>query len=231
MTDGVFNNEPPVTPPATPDPVVDQRLEAKDMFIDQLKLENAEMRQELAQRAEVEKLLEEARQKAANPPPSREAPPAAQEPAKSVDADELVERVLQVQTQRAAEAQGKANAQTVVDRLVETYGSPEAANKIVADKAAELGVGVEFLLDAAKRSPSAFYQLTGINSEAPKSAPAPSGEVNTLALKTHAPGVKPGTAAYYEQLKADLGPARFYTPQIQQQRMKDAIRLGDAFYT
>jgi hypothetical protein len=231
MTDGVFNNEPPVTPSATPDPVVDQRLQAKDMFIDQLKQENAEMREELAKRAEIEKLLEEARNKAANPPPPREAQPAAQEPAKSINPDELVERVLEVQSQRDAEARGRANATEVTNRLIETFGSAEAANKVVAAKAAELGVGVEFLLDAAKRSPSAFYQLTNIDSHAPTPQPAPVGDVNTAALKTHAPGVKPGTAAYYEQLKNELGPVKFYTPQIQQQRMKDAIRLGDAFYT
>lgn len=231
MTDGVFNNELPVAPPVTPDPEAAQRLEAKDMFIDQLKLENAEMRREIAQADEVKRLLEDARQKAANPPPSREAPPAAPEPANSFNEDDLVERVLKVQTQRESEARQTANAQVVVDKLVETFGSPEAANKIVSDKAAELGVNVDFLLDAAKRSPSAFYQLTGINSHAPKPQLAPGGEVNTAALRTHAPGVKPGTSAYYEQLKNEIGAAKFYTPQIQQQRMKDAFKLGDSFYT
>lgn len=226
MTDGVFNNEPPAeNTPADPqiDPAIQKRLMDKDAFIEQLERENAEMREAVRQAEldrEAKRVLEEAR-KAATPPPSREAPQAAQEPAKSVDPDELVERVLEAQEKRTAAAQAKANAQAAADKLVELFGTEDAANKVVRERAAELGVGTDFLLSTAQRSPAAFFELMKID-EAPKNAPAPRNDVNPAALKNHAPGaVKPGTPEYYEQLRKEIGNTAFYTPKIQQQRFKD----------
>lgn len=227
MTDGVFNDAPPAQDPATPgiDPAIAARLEAKDNYIKQLEQETAEMRRAVEEADSVRKVLEDARKAAATPPPSREATPAAQEPAKPLNEDDLVERVLKAQEQRTAKATAEANAQTVVDHLVSLYGSQEAANKVVVNRAAELGVGVNFLLDAAKTSPKAFYDIMKLQT-APTQSPAPRSDVNSVALKTHAPGVQAGSPEYYEQLRMELGNAAFYTPKIQQQRFKDMQALA-----
>lgn len=237
MTNGVFNESSPAESPDDNglDPAtLQKRFNDSQAYIAQLEREAAEKLEAIRvkeEALETERMLREALQKAApNPPPSREAIPAAQEPAKPLNEDDLVERVLKAQEQRTAKAQAEANAQTVVDRLTELYGSQEAANKIVVARAAELGVGVNFLLEAAKTSPSAFYDLMKLET-APKSDPAPRGDVNPAALKTHAPGVKEGTNAFYEQLRKEIGDARYYTPKIQQQRFRDAQRLGEAFFT
>lgn len=225
MTNGVFNDAPA---PAPETPVVeDPRLAAKDAFIEQLKLEAAEAREELARRESVESMLAEARRIAANPPPSPEAKPAAGEPAKPLNEDELVERVIKAQEARKAQTQAEANASTVVSRLVELYGSEEAAAKVVEARAAELKVGKEFLLSTAKQSPDAFYEIMKLQT-APTQAAAPRSDINAAAL-AQTSGVKEGTEAYYEKLRKELG-AQFYTPKIQNQRMKDRQRLGEDFY-
>lgn len=224
MTDGVFKEAAPaVETPITP--VVDNsafeaRLQAKDTFIAQLERENAEMRAEVAQAAQVEQLLREAREKAANPAPAPEAKPASAGPANPLNEDELVDRVLKAQEQRNAQASAKANAQSVVNRMTELYGSFEAAEKIVQARASELEVDVNYLMSTASQSPKAFFDLMKLET-APKPQAAPRNDINTAALASHAPGVKPGTPEFWEAEKTRLGLTAFYTPKIQQARMKD----------
>lgn len=224
MTDGVFK-EAPLDAGADDqqlDPVIAKRLADKDAYIAQLEREAEEKLEAIREKEtelEAARILKEA-QKNAIPAPSPEAKPAAVEPAKPLNEDELVERVLKAQEQRTAEAKATANAQAVVERLTELYGSEAAANKVVNDRAKALGVGVDFLLSTAKTSPTAFYDLMQLET-APKHSPAPKGDVNPTALKTHAPGVKQGTPEYYEALRKEIGDAAFYTPKIQQQRFKD----------
>lgn len=240
MTNGVFNGEQPQsqiqeapqTPaPATPDvSLFEKRLQDKDAFIGQIQNENAEMRQRLAE-LEAERRLEEARHRAANPPPSPSAHKAVDEPAKpEINPDELVERVLEAQERKTKKAQAEANIAAVSARLVETFGSESAASAYVQERAQALGVGVSFLQDAAASSPNAFYELIKLEAQKPSATPAPRSEVNPAALQKHAPGVKEGTHAYYENLRKQIGDAAFYTPKIQQQRFADRQRLGEAFY-
>lgn len=233
MTDGF------ITPPAdstvatpTQDQVIQERLANKDAFINQLQEEAAGLREALAAKdveVEAQRLLREARE-AANPAPPREAKPASQEPAKPLNEDELVERVIKAQAQRVASERAAANAKAVSGRLIELYGSTETVNKLVADRAVELNVSIEYLQETAAKSPNAFYELMKLET-APKQAAAPRGDVNAVALQTHAPGVKEGTNAYYEKLRLEIGDIAYYKPNIQQQRFKDAKRLGDAFFS
>lgn len=232
MTNGVFTDDAPPAPAETPAVPEDYaaRLAAKDAFIDQLKLETAELRKEAEEKARLEDMLEEARRNAAAPKPAPlEAKPAASEQSKPLDEAELVERVIKAQEARQGQAKATANVQTTADRLVELYGSEDAAAKVVATRAAELGVDKAFLMKTAAQSPAAFYELMKLQT-APTQAPAPRSDVNTAAFASHAQGVKEGTEAYYEKLRKDMG-ASFYTPKIQNQRMKDRLRLGDSYYT
>lgn len=223
MTDGVFNGAPAE---AAPDPSGDfeKRLADKDGFIGQLQTETAEMREaikKLEAELEAKRLIEEARNRTLTPEPPEAAKPAAPAPASPPSEDELVERVLKAQEQRTAEAQARANVQSVSDHLVELYGSQEAATKVVTQRASELGVGVDFLLSTARQSTKAFYDLMKLET-APKQERAPNTSLNAAALQANAPGVaKPGTPEYYEQLRKEKGDAYFYTPKVQQQRMKD----------
>lgn len=231
MTDGVFNDAPPAAAPVDqlPDAALQKRFDDSQAYIKQLETEAAEQREAIRARevsAEAERLLAEAR-RTATPPPSTEAKPAAVEPARPLSEDELVERVLKAQADRQAVSVQAANAKAVAEHLTELYGSEQAANKIVNDRAQELGVGVDFLLSTAKQSPTAFYDLMKLQT-APRQDAAPRGDVNPAALKTNAPGVKPGTPEYYEQLRLELGNAAFFTPKIQQQRFKDMQALAAA---
>lgn len=237
MTDGTTFIQPAAHDPAevTPssDQVVQQRLAAKDAFISQLQEEAAGLRAALSAKdveVEAQRLLREA-QIAANPAPvPAGATPAPKDPATPLNEDELVERVIKAQEERVATQRAAVNASAVSARLMDLYGSSDAVNKLVADRAAELGVSVPYLQETAAQSPNAFYELMKLET-APKSSPAPRGEVNATALQTHAPGVKEGTNAYYEKLRLEIGDVAYYKPAIQQQRFKDAKRLGDAFFS
>lgn len=232
MTDGVFTPPaPPATePPATPDlSVLSQRLNDKDAFIEQLKAENAALREASENAKTVQEILEEARKTAAPAPVAPEpAKPAATEKPQGLDPDDLVERVEKALAAKAANQSATANAKVVNDFLIEKFGTVEAASKAVADRAAELNLDVQDLLETAKKSPNAFYELVKV--EGPKQMQAPRSEFRTEGLAQHGSGPKEGTNAYYEQLRQELGDIKFFSPKIQNQRMKDARRLGDAFF-
>lgn len=230
MTDGVFNTEANPQPTATPDlALLEKRLADKDAFIAQLQDENKGLR-ELSQNAKtVQEILEEARKTAAPAPVAPEpAKPAETDKPQGIDPDELVERVEKALAAKTAEQTATANAKAVNDFLIEKFGTVEAASKAVADRAAELNLDVKDLLETAKKSPNAFYELVKV--EGPKQMQAPRSEVRTEALGQHSSGPKEGTNAWYEQMRQQIGNEKFYSPKIQNQRFKDAQRLGSAFY-
>lgn len=85
----------------------------------------------------------------------------AREPEK-VDIAKMVEDHI---TAREKAATAKQNVSKVVDTLVTKLGSKDAAEKFYRDKADELGVGVQFLNTMASQSPTAVFELLGVNKE------------------------------------------------------------------
>lgn len=238
MTVEVFKDGETQEAPETPNPSSDvetrlreleSRLQAKDDFIEQLKTEKNELLEDLKKQRTVEELLQEARQNVTPKQniPSEGGTPPAKAPKQDVDPDDLVKRVLEASEEKQRQAKLTANAQEVSDRLVQEFGDQIKANEFVRSKAAELGVSMNFLLEAASNSPRAFYELVKI-SEAPKSAPAPKGDVNAAALKNAPTGVKEGTFAWWDALRRE-NPTLYFSPKMSQQRMKDARKEG--FYS
>lgn len=89
----------------------------------------------------------------------------------------LLDRKL---TAREQEQVATRNAEHVREALKGKFG--EKAQEVFESRAKELGVGVGFLTDLAKKSPAAALKLMGVES-APASAPSPTkGTVNTAAL-------------------------------------------------
>lgn len=233
MTTGVFENAPAtesvddVAQLKAQVELLTKRITDKDTFINQLETETAEMRAAIEKTKTVEELLAEVRKQ---PAPTPVSPPVAK-PAtvEEPNEDDLVARVEKALEAKTHKQRQDANAKAVEAHLVGAFGSEEAAAKAVAERAAALGVGVQFLLETAKQSPDAFYELVKV--EGPKQNRAPQSEINTAALKQHAPGApKEGTDAYYRNLRKEVGDAAYFSPKIQNQRMKDALRLGEAFF-
>lgn len=237
MTDGIFNDEPAHQEPQvesqqTPGEdieVLKKRLMDKDAFIEKLQKENEEAREAALRKMEADAILEEARRKAAEAPKrdDREGTPPAQGSQPSFDVDEVAKRVSELQAKKTAEERSQANLKEAEAKLVEVLGSPDAAKAAVAKRAEELGVGPQFLADAARKSPAAFFQLLELKTTH-NQAPAPRGQVNTHALGI-ASTAKEGTNAYYEKIRKE-DPKRYFSSSVQRQRFEDAKRLGAAFW-
>lgn len=140
------------------------KLEA-DNFIEQLKKEKAELHaalQSKATEAKVQETIQETTQTNTKA---------------SVGEDNLRTLVAQTVQNLFAEQEVQSNIVTVNKKLQEVYG--DNAAKKVADRAAELNVGVDFLKSVAAKSPSAFYKLLDTTQ-----AQAPSGGVAQSTVTT-----------------------------------------------
>lgn len=195
-------------------------------FIEQIKSENAGLREELGQRTGAEDLFNRiVASRPAEPQnepvklPKEEQPVA--EPASNVDLAQQIRETLREEQLRQEQAQ---NAQTVITRLIEVFGDEQKAEQAVKAKAAELGVSPDFLRDAAMKSPKAFFVTLGIEAGSRQTAPvqASRGDVNTAALKPTDTGANtPGTYDYYDALRKS-DPASYWSPQVQNEIFKAA---------
>lgn len=211
----------------------------KDLFIEKLKQEAEEARQELRSRLSVEEALT----KLQTQPKSNDTGQAYQASqggsgandggGNSPDIDKLVEEKLlareKQQKEASLKAQQEANLQEVRQKLEGTFGPNYA--KAVKEKAAELGVSTEFLTETGARMPSALYKLLDIGTQAPRrdiSDPAPvRSSINTSGMTN--PGNVDRTMSYYENLRKS-DPKRYFTADVQAQKHKDAIRLREKFF-
>lgn len=243
MTDSLFDG---TTPPVDPekdyfselvgedkkykDPrAAGRALVEKDNFIEQLKVENAQMRDEITKRVGMEALVdkitaarttaptdsENNQNRNVESPPTREQPAA---PAASVETT-----VDQILTKRFAERTASENRVKVANVLQSQWGPGWA--KVLSEKAEALGVGTNFVDDLAGRSPQAVFQLAGVT-EAPvtRGATAP-------ALRTN-PGPNVGgrkNFAYYDQLRK-TDPTKYFSLRNSQEMMAAAVDQGDDFY-
>lgn len=173
------------------------KLEA-DNFIEQLKKEKAELHAALQSKtteAKVQETIQETTQTNTKA---------------SVGEDNLRTLVAQTVQNLFAEQEIQSNIVTVNKKLQEVYG--DNAAKKVADRAAELNVGVDFLKSVAAKSPSAFYKLLDTNTQAqtPSGGVAQSTVTNPISLDT-----KQGKnwEDYQNMRKSD--PVRYYSAEVQ----------------
>lgn len=244
MTDSVFENNTPATPDTDDnalnngqqsDPLSELVGEGKkfktvedlakgkteaDAYIEQLKQELAEMREDLNKRAGLEDVLDSV----------KAAQSTSQEPTKTPEIDEsmldkLVEqKITAIESQRTAqENEAAANA-----KMVEHYGDVEKAKAAFTAKAAELNMDPASLRSMAQQSPKAFMTLMGVSAK--EHTPAKTqGTVRTDALPNVSGGPREGTFAWYQQLRRE-NPRKYYQPAIQNRMFEDRKRLGEDFY-
>lgn len=219
---------------------VDELAKAKlesDRFIEQLKAENAGLREDLSKRQSLEELVTQARESlftqqpanTDNQPDAIEPNTTPQEEQKAVTSDdELLERIRAVTAQERERETRSANLNTVRGRLNELYG--EKSEEVLKRRAEELGLGIDFLTEVAAKSPKAFFTTLGV--EAPAKAPstAPNrSEVNTEALNNANSGAaKEGTWQWYEELRK-TNPTLYWQPKIQRKLHADAQKDPAAF--
>lgn len=200
-------------------------LVEKDNFIERLKAENAQVRQELTARPAVDRSQEILdRLENLNREAITERQPATMEPErieKGLSLDD-VERVL---NERERRARATANVNAVKQELKAKYGDNYGqALKTMAEKN---GLSETALNDLAAQSPQLILNLMG---SAPKSEGLFTPPSSSVSLDTQVQGVggaKP--LSHYRKLQA-TDKAKYFSPAVQNQMYKDGMALQEAFY-
>lgn len=211
------------------DPVAAGRaLVEKDAHIKTIEQENADLRAEVSKRKAMQELVDQIGTRTNPPPASQQNNQNAQGVAPQVQSQPKVEDVQTLVRDEVAKiataSQQSTNRRKVADVLRSQLGPGFA--KSVAEKAAELGVGTQFIDDLAGRSPSAVLSLLGI-SETPTRAQTPAAGLRA----------NPGTAnrgsqknfAYYDAMRK-TNPSQYFSSRNTQEMIAAAADQGDAFY-
>jgi len=183
--------------------------EESDKFIEQLKGEVNGLREDLDKRLTSEQVLEEINRRAAEAPRNEE------NTSSQTSVEDISEVVRKVLTGEKDKETTESNVATANNKMVEIYGA-DKASEMVTQKASELGVGVDFLKDAAAKSPDAFFKLLGVDAKATPIPAAQSGGENTEGLHNKGPEIKAGTMeAYSAMRKSD--PKQYWSPKTQRE--------------
>jgi len=191
-----------------------------DSFIEQLKLENAQMREDLSKRPtlddvqDIMKLQNESQNNTQSSELNEEA------------LNTIVDsRLKSIQTQTLEHS----NVSQASDKMVELYG--EKASEQVAKKAGELGVSVQYLQDQAAKSPSMFYSIMGVNDTAPNNVAgnqsAQGNNTEQFNQVTH--GTQEGTWNHYEKLRKE-DPKKYFSPKVQNEMFQMRKQKDADFY-
>ncbi len=204
----------------------------KENFIKQLKNETAGLRSELASRSKVEETVDRLLSMRTNESGSNSPAPTGGQPAQP-NASETkqgltLEEVEALLAKRQADAQAAQNLEITKQKLQETYGTEW--QKVVAKKGKEIGESAEFFDALARKNPNALFALLGAPEKKPSEPSLFEGTVNTTSQVLGNGGVTTDrTYAYYEKIKK-ANPNEYWSPRVQNQMHKDALRLGPAFF-
>lgn len=202
-----------------------------DRAIAERERELAELREDLNKRLTAEQLLEEIRQnkQSANSQAAVTPPPVtnANEKTAQVDLQAEIRKVMEEQNRTS---QTQSNLSVVADKLVEVFGSEDTANRIITQKAKELGVSTQFLQSVAAQSPKAFFAQIGLTPEQTRATSTPTTPRPEVSVNVNLnSGPKPGTYAYFEHMR-QTDPKTYFSPKTQIQMANLALEKGDAFY-
>jgi FlaG/FlaF family flagellin (archaellin) len=193
-----------------------------DSFIEELKRDNAMLR---AQKDANE--LNKSQGNLEQPTTPQTPAPQAETPIKPADKD-LRTLVSEVVQDLSESTRFEQNVETTARRMVEVYGDAAKAQAALQQKARELGVNVEWLRDAAARSPNAFYATMGIpaSPSSAQSTPAPKNEMNVIPT----PNSGEKSYAYFQNLRKE-NKSLYYSTEVQAEMQRLAREKGDAFYS
>lgn len=152
---------------------------------------------------------------------------------KNISPDDI-EKVVEARlVKREQEARIQNNVQAVKDRLTSEFGDNYVDELESRTKA--LGLTREFVSDIAKREPKALFALLGIEQAAQRksseqdvfSAP-PRPSVNTASF-----GIQGSTEKKYTDFEKirKTDPARYWSAPVQNELHKQAMKLGEKFYS
>lgn len=174
----------------------------------------SQLEEELEKRMSGEEILNQLRdqQTETSKPAESEATPSEN----GVDVDKVFEQKI---TQWQAEQQAKVNRQSATQKLIEHYGDAEKATAAIEARAAQLGVGKQFLVDTANQSATAFIELMGITSQQGNGqSPVPAGSKPSVRTEKVVGDHEPGSPEWTKQMlqdKKNLHDPNFYRQQAE----------------
>jgi hypothetical protein len=200
-----------------------------DNFITTLKNEQNDMKEFIRTQFQ-----ERAKEKTEITPPSQETQQQTSEPRQQpsnverkedkVDLKAQIKELLDAEREEDSKAR---NSRVTEAAMLDKFGTKEAALDAIKLKAAEMGVGPQFIANMAFTTPAAFFKIMDIDAKS-TSTPSPRSDVNTVNIQATGTA-RPNTYAWYENLrKTDR--KKYMSPAVQNALMKDAMEKGDDFY-
>lgn len=185
-----------------------------DLFIEQMKNENAALRKELEERTTLEQSIEEIK-RTRGQPAGKEVEPSA---SVAVDENKIKDLVKQTIDATAKSKEVETNILASDRAVVQHLGGDRAkAESFLHAKAKDLNVGIDFLMSMAGRSPKAFLNLLGIEveSKAPQTSVTQRSSVNTDANDfVPTGGIKQGSKEYFDEIRR-TNKNLYWSPKIQ----------------
>lgn len=138
------------------------------------------------------------------------------------DIESLVEKVI---TEKERNRTVSQNLTIVGEEMEKQYG--DKAGQILKAKSIELGVSVERLKEIAAESPTAFFQMVGVNAKAKPTAPvATQSSIRSEGFNSNS---QDRDFDYYQKIRKE-NRSLYYSPKVQNMMIQDRQRLGDKFY-
>lgn len=187
----------------------------KDQFIEQMKREQAGLRQELNERIKMEEFLDRVNTFTSDKQSNDQNQPG-QENNNTGKPAITAEEVSKLWDQRQLQATQEKNLREVTDTLKQKLG-PNYASK-AKDIVSQLGMDENYANDLAARSPQAFIRLLGLDRQNTESFDAPPRS----AFRPSTPSVSQRNYDYYEKIRKE-DPNRYWTPAIQNEIFQRAL--------
>lgn len=196
-----------------------------DTFIEQLKEEQKQLRDDLSKRMSTEELLAEIRKEREDLLKATESAPGNTTP--EFDRDGLKSLVSQTIKEEEIARTAEQNEIIVDKRMNELFG--DKTLEVFATKATGLGLSKEHLQGVAQKSPSAFFKLMGLDNIKTPTTPASSkGSIDPDGLKEQSAPVVDGSWKYYQKMRKE-NPDEYWKPETQQRIMKARAEQGSDY--
>lgn len=210
-----------------------------DAFIERLQRELSGIRTELNTRVKLEELMDRMSTTNSERNVNTQATQTAAEngqtgtATKNLSSEDIEKVIEQRLAAKEQERQITNNVSTVKNRLMAEYGDNYVAE--LEAKTKSLGLSREFVANLAKTEPKAFFALMGLDS-APGTqkkqddvfSTPPRGSVNTTGFS--ASGVGEKKFHDFEKIRKE-DPARYWSAQVQNDLHRQAMKLGEKFYS
>lgn len=198
----------------------DQTLEHRNKSYDELRNDWMKLREEYNAGPKLKEYLDQlVTQKSQNEP--HITPVEDKQPVQEIDIEKLLEQKLTAREQQRKEEQ---NFKIVESKLAEHYGPNYQS--VLKQQVDQLGLDKDFVNDLARKHPSVLFRTLGI--EGQKTSESFQSPVQSSQRRDPFAATEKRTNAWYQKLRK-TDPVSYRSPKIQDQMLKDALALGDAF--